>query len=126
MLDAGALQALERRPLRLLVDLRRAHELGAPIRIPAGALAQSWRGGARNAVLARLLKQPCTVVQIDERSAKTIGEFIASLRFDERAKPDIVDAHVALLARLTRSLVWTSDPAHMARYQVDPNMIRRL
>ncbi len=97
-----------------------------PIRIPAGALAQSWRGGPRSAVLARLLKQPCTVVQIDERSAKTIGEFIGSLRFDERTNPDIVDAHVALLARVTRSLVWTSDPADMARYQVDPGLIRRL
>jgi predicted nucleic acid-binding protein len=72
------------------------------------------------------LKQPCTVVQIDERSAKTIGEFVASLKVDERTKPDIVDAHVALLARATRSLVWTSDPTDMARYKVDPSLIRRL
>ena len=126
VLDAGALQALERRHVRLLVDLRRAHELGVPIRIPAGAVAQSWRGGPRSAVLARLLKQPCTVIQIDERAAKTIGEFIASVALDGRTRPDIVDAHVALLARATRSLVWTSDPADMARYRVDPSLVRQI
>ena len=66
------------------------------------------------------------VVQIDERSAKTIGEFIASLRLTEPSQPDIVDAHVALLARATRSLVWTSDAKDMARYKVAASSIRRL
>ena len=126
VLDAGALQALEQRHLRLLVDLRRAYDHGLPIRIPAGALAQAWRGGPRSAALARLLKQPCSVVQVDERSAKSIGEFLASLRLSEPAKPDLVDAHVALLARATRSLVWTSDPKDLARYRVDADFIRKL
>jgi predicted nucleic acid-binding protein len=126
VLDAGALQALEGRPIRLLADLQRAHALGLPIRIPAGALAQSWRGGPRSASLARLLKQTCTVVEVDERSAREIGEFIASLRLAERHKPDIADAHVALTTRATRSLVWTSDPADMARYGVTPHFIRRI
>jgi predicted nucleic acid-binding protein len=126
VLDAGALQALERRHVRLLVDLRRAHELGLPIRIPAGSLAQSWRGGPRSATLARLLKQPCTVVPVDDRSARAIGEFISSLRFADPFNPDVVDAHVALVARATRSLVWTSDPQDMARYGVDAGLIRRL
>jgi hypothetical protein len=126
VLDAGARQALERRPIRLLADLERAHELGLPIRIPAGALAQSWRGGPRSAALARLLKQPCTVVQVDERSARDIGEFIASLRPPERGKPDIADAHVALVTRSTRSLVWTSDPRDMARYGVGAAFVRRV
>jgi predicted nucleic acid-binding protein len=126
VLDAGALQALERHPVRLLADLQLAHDLGLPIRIPAGALAQSWRGGPRSAALARLLKQPCTVVQVDERSAREIGEFIAALRLRERKKPDIADAHVALVTRATRSIVWTSDPGDMATYQVDPEHVRRL
>lgn len=126
VLDAGALQALEHHPIRLLVDLQRAHDLGLPIRIPAGSLAQSWRGGPRSAALARLLKQPCTVVQVDERSAREIGEFIASVRLPEHAKPDIADAHVALTARATRSLVWTNDPDDIASYQVGKEFIRRL
>lgn len=126
VLDAGALQALERRNIRLLADLKRAAELGLPVRIPAGSLAQSWRGGPRSASLARLLKQPCSVVQVDERSAREIGEFIAHLRFAEAEKPDIVDAHVALVARATRSLVWTTDPSDMDRYGVNPDFVRRV
>lgn len=126
VLDAGALQALENRPIRLLVDLQRAHDLGVPIRIPAGSLAQSWRGGPRSAALARLLKQPCSVVHVDERSARQIGEFIASVRLPNRRKPDIADAHVALVTRTTRSLVWTSDPEDMASYGVDRDFIRKL
>jgi hypothetical protein len=126
VLDAGALQALETHPIRLLVDLQRAHALGLPIRIPAGALAQSWRGGPRSAALARLLKQSCAVVQVDERSAREIGEFIASVRLPRRVKPDIADAQVALLTRATASLVWTSDPEDMASYGVAADFIRRI
>ena len=126
VLDAGALQALEDRPIRLLADLQLALDLGLPIRIPAGSLAQSWRGGPRSASLARLLKQQCTVVHVDERSAREIGEFIASIRLPARLKPDIVDAHVALTARATRSMVWTSDPEDIASYQVGTDFIRRI
>jgi hypothetical protein len=126
VLDAGALQALEGRPIRMLVDLQRAYALGLPIRIPAGALAQSWRGGPRSAALARLLKQPCAVVEVDERSARQIGEFVASLHLPRGVKPDIADAQVALVARATASLVWTSDPDDLASYGVDPDFIRKL
>lgn len=112
--------------MRLLADLKRAGELGVPIRIPAGSLAQSWRGGPRSASIARLLKHACTVVQVDERSAKEIGEFLAHLRLPDGERPDIVDAHVALVARSTRSLVWTSDPSDMTRYQVNPDFVRRV
>jgi hypothetical protein len=114
VLDAGALQALENRPIRLLVDLQRAHALGLPIRIPAGSLAQSWRGG------------PCSVVQVDDRSAREIGEFIAGVHRAGRSKPDVVDAHVALVAKTTRSLVWTSDPDDMLAYRVEGAFIRKL
>jgi len=126
VLDAGALLALERRPIRLLVDLQRAHALGLPIRIPAGSLAQAWRGGPRSAALARLLKQSCSVVQVDERSAREIGEFIALVRLPSRTRPDIADAHVALVTRQTQSLVWTSDPDDMKAYQVASDFIRKL
>jgi hypothetical protein len=126
VLDAGALRALERRHVRLLADLKRAHDMRLPIRIPAGALAQSWHGGPRSASIARLLKQPCFVIQVDERSAKEIGEFVVHVRLPESEKPDVVDAHVALVARATRSLVWTSDPSDMLRYGVDARFIRRI
>jgi hypothetical protein len=126
VLDAGALLALEKRPIRLLADLRRAHENGLLVRIPAGALAQSWRGGPRSPSIARLLKQPCSVVQVDELSAKDIGEFIASVHSPRGGSPDVVDAHVALTARATRSLVWTSDPRDIELYGVEPEFIREV
>lgn len=126
MLDAGALQALASRHVRLLVDLRRAHDLGLPLRIPAGALAQAWRGGPRSASVVRLLKQPCTIVSVDERSAREIGESIATSRLAEQEKPDVVDARVALVARTAKSLVWTSDPEGMARYQAEAVFVRKV
>jgi len=85
-----------------------------------------WRGGPRSAPLARLLKQPATVVVVDERAARQIGEFIARLRPPNDARDDVVDAHVALTTRATKSLVWTSDPKDMARYGVDQRFIRKI
>lgn len=126
VLGAGALRALERHDLGLVVALRAAYRLNLAIRIPAGALAQVWRGGPRSAPLARLLKQPVAVVSVDERAARQIGELIAHLRLAEGEKVDVVDAHVALTTRATRSLVFTSDPNDMARYGVAPTQIRKL
>jgi hypothetical protein len=125
VLDAGALLALERRDIRLLADLKLAGELGLAIRVPAGSLAQSWRGGPRSATIARLL-QHATVVGVGEGSAKEIGVFLAHLRFAEGEKPDVVDAHVALVTRATQSLVWTSDPSDMLRYGVEAKFVRKL
>ncbi|HKO52179.1 MAG TPA: hypothetical protein VJV79_30940 [Polyangiaceae bacterium] len=52
VLDAGALQALESRPIRLLVDLQRDSRAWAADPHPGRGLAQSWRGGLRSAALA--------------------------------------------------------------------------
>jgi hypothetical protein len=125
VLDAGALLALERRNIRLLADLKRAGELGLSIRVPAGSLAQCWRGGPRSASIARLL-QHASIVRVDETSAKEIGVFLAHLRFPESEKPDVVDTHVALVTRATQSLVWTSDPSDMVRYGVDTKFVRKV
>src|SRR5690606_16025062 len=57
--------------------------------------------------------------------ARGLGEFIATLQPGLTA-PDVVDAHVALVTRATRSLVWTSDPDDMLRYQAEPRFMRRL
>lgn len=126
VLDAGALRALERLEIAIVIALRTARERGLPIRIPAAALAQVWRGGPRSAPLARLLKQPSTVVAIDERAARQIGELIASVHLPGDQHADVVDAHVALTTRATKSLVLTSDPSDMARYGVDPRCISKV
>lgn len=126
VLDAGALHALERRDLTLIVALRLAHERLLPIRVPAGVVAQVWRGGPHDAPLARLLKQSINVVVVDAPTARRIGEFIAHLRLPQGTRPDIVDAHVALMARSTKSLVWTSDPVDMTLYGVPKSLIRAI
>lgn len=126
VLDAGALRALEHHDVALAAALRTAHRLDLPIRIPAAALAQVWRGGPRSAPLARLVKQPATVVSVDELAARQIGEFIARAHLPDGARVDVVDAHVALTTRATRSVVWTSDPVDMARYGVAPEQIRKI
>lgn len=61
-LDAGALIALDRDDRRLVVMLARAQETSARVTIPAAALAQAVRNPARQARLARLLRQPATDV----------------------------------------------------------------
>jgi len=92
------------------------------------SLPERWPnpGEAGGAALARLLKQPCSVVQVDERSAREIGEFIAAVRLARGGKPDVADAQVALVTRSTNSLVWTSDPDDMASYGVTPEFVRQL
>lgn len=126
VLDAGALRALEHHDVALAAALRTAHRLDLPIRIPAAALAQVWRGGPRSAPLARLLRQLATVVSVDEPTARQIGEFIAAAQLPDGVRADVVDAHVALTTRATRSVVWTSDPEDMARYGVRAEQIRKL
>lgn len=86
------------------------------VTIPAGVLAQVWRGGPRGALLARLLQDPSvTVVQLDEHEAKLVGELAGST-----GHADVVDVHVALTARRLRHVVVTSDPDDIAR--VDPTL----
>jgi hypothetical protein len=126
VLDAGALRALEHHDVALAAALRMAHRLDLPIRIPAAALAQVWRGGPRSAPLARLLRQLAPVVSVDEPAARQIGEFIAAAHLPDGARADVVDAHVALTTRATRSVVWTSDPENLARYGVRAEQIRKI
>ncbi|MGQ0778009.1 MAG: hypothetical protein ACT4NY_26965 [Pseudonocardiales bacterium] len=55
-LDAGALIAIDRGDEDIRALLRRARAHGWPIVIPAGTLAQAWRGGTRQARLAGFLR----------------------------------------------------------------------
>jgi len=79
--------------------------------VPAGVLAQVWRGGARQQPLAALLSEPFVeVVPLDEAAAKAAGELCGRQGTD-----DIVDASVALCARITWSTVITGDPDDLRR-----------
>jgi predicted nucleic acid-binding protein len=83
-----------------------ADETASPIVIPGTALAQAIRDPARQARLARLLRQPRTdVVALDRVDATGVGRLLATSRTN-----DIVDAHVVLCARRSGHSIVTSDP----------------
>jgi hypothetical protein len=106
-LDAGALIALEAGSERMRALLRRALERELRISVPAGALAQAWRGGPRGARVARLLKDRARVevVALTESEALAVGELAG-----RTGHADVVDVHVALCARRRRDWVATTDP----------------
>lgn len=113
-LDAGALIALERGDSRMLALLRLLTKSGGRVRVPAGAAGQAWRGGARQAVLARVLSSPeVEVPSLDLAMAKACGELCAA-----RGTSDIVDASVVLVAREHHDSIITSDVEDLRR--LDP------
>ncbi|MHB1555432.1 MAG: PIN domain-containing protein [Acidimicrobiales bacterium] len=114
--DAGGLIALDRRDRRVLALLARAQETGTRITVPAAALAQAIRQPERQALLARLVRQPTTdVVPLDRVDATSVGRLLAA-----SATSDAVDAHVVICARRARQRIVTSDPDDLRR--LDPTV----
>ncbi len=104
-LDTGALIALDRGDLRLLALLDRISRRQGRVLIPAGVVAQAWRG-PKQARLARLLRAPeVEVIALDEPSARTVGVLLG-----KTGTSDTVDAHVVVVARRSGTPVITSDP----------------
>jgi hypothetical protein len=113
-LDAGGLIALDRDDRRVIALLARAVEIGAPITVPATALAEAIRRPARQARLSRLVRQPSTqLVPLDGPDATNVGILLATSRTN-----DIADAHVVICARRADQPIVTGDPADLAR--LDP------
>jgi predicted nucleic acid-binding protein len=80
ILDAGAVIALTRGDRRVRSFLSRALELGAPIEIPVAVLAETVRGGPRDAPLNRVLKAIGSVPVAQEAHGRTAGELLGSAR----------------------------------------------
>ena len=115
-LDAGALIAFERgdRHVGLLLDGARDDEL--EISVPAGALAQAWRDGRRQARLARLLRQPeVSIEPLDDLAAREAGQLCGVTRTS-----DVIDASVVLCARRREHAVVTSDAGDLRK--LDPSL----
>jgi predicted nucleic acid-binding protein len=113
-LDTGALIALESGSTRMAVLVEEALAGRAELAVPAGVLAQAWRGGARQARIARLLRASSTsVVPLDTKMAVRVGARCAITR-----TAGIVDVSVAICARDRRHPVITSDPDDIAA--IDP------
>jgi hypothetical protein len=108
VLDAGALVAIERLDRETENLLRVAHSNRIGVATSAGAVAQVWHNGARQANLARALDGVAST-PIDDGTARRLGPLLRASR-----TTDIVDAHVALIAA-PGDRVLTSDPGDIAR-----------
>ncbi|MFN2495764.1 MAG: hypothetical protein ABR608_07640 [Pseudonocardiaceae bacterium] len=88
--------------------LRRARAHGWPIVIPAGALAQAWRSGGRQARLAGFLgarRHGPALHPLDGTMARAAGELCG-----RTGTADVIDASVVLCARSHGYHAVTSDP----------------
>jgi hypothetical protein len=109
-LDAGALIQLERGDARVRSLLRRAVEQGLSVSVPAGVVAQAWRGGPRQARVARLLADPNVhVAVLDDPTARAVG-----LLAGRSGHTDVVDVSVVLCALERDDTVITTDPGDIA------------
>jgi predicted nucleic acid-binding protein len=107
--DTGALIAAERNDRRMwaLHAGFLAEEVSPTI--PAPVLAEGWRGGSRQAKMARLLAL-CEVEHLTEDQAKAVGVLAGRAAHD-----DIVDVTVVEGAVRRQDGVLTSNKAHIER-----------
>jgi predicted nucleic acid-binding protein len=104
--DTGALIAIERRSRRMQALLDEIDKRGYGVAVPAGVVAQAWRGGSRQSRIAALLGDARTeIVVLDDPLARAVG-----LLCGRTGHSDIVDVSVAVCARQRNRHVVTSDP----------------
>jgi len=114
--DAGALIALEREEPRMKALAVVVGAKGIPVYVPAGVVAQVWRGTPRQHRLSGLLATGVVRVDVmDETTAKAVGVLLRGA-----GTSDVVDGHVALLGRRTGGTVFTSDEDDIRR--IDPSL----
>ena len=98
--------------MALLIE--QAIAAGAELAIPAGVVAQAWRGGARQVRIAKLLQlQVTSIVALDAELALRVGARCAST-----GSTDVVDVSVAICASDRGHPVITSDQDDIAA--IDP------
>lgn len=118
-LDAGALIAVEKGNRRVSVTVQEALAAQSPITIPAGALAQVWRGGARQARLATLLAMEGIEIEaLDEQVARNAGRLCGLT-----GTRDVVDASVVVGAKKRGDVILTSDFDELRRLDPEVELI---
>ena len=115
--DTGALLGFESGDRRINALVQRAKDLGRTITIPAGVLAQAWRGGGpRQARLAILLGSKAVIVEdLTRVRARAAGDLCG-----RSGTSDIVDASVVVAAWANGRIVVTRDPTDIRR--LDPSL----
>jgi hypothetical protein len=105
--DTGALIAADRNNRTMWALHASFLAAGIAPTVPAPVLAEAWRGGARQANLARFLAL-CNVEALDEDQAKAVGVLGGKSGHD-----DIVDITVVEGAIRRSDAVVTSNPTHI-------------
>jgi len=89
------------------------------VAVPAGAVAQAWRDGRRQARLAQLLgAEGIHIEPLDDRRARAAGQLCGVT-----GTRDIVDASVVLCARGRGHSVATSDVPDLRRLDAKLRLI---
>lgn len=107
--DTGALVAAERNDRRMwALHAGFLDEEIVPV-VPAPVLAEAWRGGSKQASLARLLAM-CEIEAMTEVQARAVGVLGGKAGHD-----DVVDVTVVEGAIRRRQAVVTSNEAHIRK-----------
>ncbi len=119
-LDSGALLAVEALDRRVVTLIQRALDKKRRIVIPAGVLAQVWRGaGPRQARLSNLLSSANVAVEdLTRARAQAAGELCA-----RSGTRDVIDASVVIAAWTNGRIVLTSDPDDLRRLDPSLNLV---
>jgi predicted nucleic acid-binding protein len=104
--DTGALIAAERDDRLVWALHRAAITRGLPPTVPAGVLAEAWRGGPQHRL--SMMLQGCQIEPLSEAQARRVGALIARCGVD-----DTVDVAVAESAMRRNDAVVTSNRAHI-------------
>jgi hypothetical protein len=108
VLDAGAFVAIEKRDRHVGSMLRVLQQRRVPIGTSSAVVAQVWRDGRKQALLARLLSG-VDVRALAPGDDRRTGELLAAARTD-----DVIDAHLVLGVEDSDRVV-TSDPDDIKR-----------
>jgi hypothetical protein len=107
--DTGALVAAERNDRKMWsLHAGFLEEEVVPV-VPAPVLAEAWRGGSRQASLARILAM-CEVEPMTEAQARAVGVLAGKATHD-----DVVDVTVVECAIRRRQAVVTSNETHIRK-----------
>ncbi|HEX6278317.1 MAG TPA: hypothetical protein VFZ53_34965 [Polyangiaceae bacterium] len=120
ILDAGAFVAVEKRDRHVGAMLRVLQQRRVPLGTSSAVVAQVWRDGRKQALLARALSG-VYVRALAPGDDKRTGELLALAKTN-----DVIDAHLALGVE-DGDRVLTSDPNDLARLLdargVDANIV---
>lgn len=116
ILDAGALIAIERADRATAAVIEVARQADRVVVVPAGVVGQVWRGGGRQARLARLLGARGVLVEpLTDAGARAAGVLCGAA-----GTTDVIDASVVIAARRHRAPVISSDRRDLER--LDPTI----